>query len=82
MNVQTVLVIQIVLFLALVYVLYKISKRDGATIMDKSLVTILSILILGLSDKFKLLFWGVAVSVIYLIKLLISKKRETNGKSA
>lgn len=75
-------VIEGMLCLCLAYTYYYISKKGTATNIDKGIVTLLSVLILALSDKFKLLFWGAAVGIIYLIKLIISKNKETHGRSA
>jgi uncharacterized membrane protein (DUF4010 family) len=75
-----ILIIQIVLFACLIFTFYHANKSKIVSQADKSAIAVLSILILGLQDKMKLLIWGIAVGVNLLVKLLISKKKEAHGK--
>lgn len=60
---------------------YYASKKEKISTMDKGVITFFSVLILVLSDRFKLLIWGMAVGVIFIIKYITSKNKETHGES-
>lgn len=55
---------------------YYASKKDKISDLDKGAMAFFSILILALSDRFKLLIWCVVVGIVWLIKH--SKKGKKN----
>ncbi len=75
--------IAIMLFflLVLIYVYYKVSAHGKISKFNKWLLVICSMSILAIADKIKLLIWAIAVSVLWVIKYLTTKK-ENNGRAA
>jgi len=54
--------------ICLVISYWYVSKKDRISYVDKGVVTFLSVLILALSDKLKMVLWLAVVVIVWLIK--------------
>jgi hypothetical protein len=71
------LIIESVLFVVLLYAYFCVSSKGQASTFAKWVITLSSMGILFISDKIKLVFWLLAVGVIWLIRY--SKKTKKDG---
>jgi len=71
-------IIEVVLFLILLYTYFKVSATGKATTFTKWVITLSSIGILVIADKVKLLIWLLVVAAVWLIKY----KKKGNDKLA
>jgi len=53
--------------ICLVVSYYHVSKKEKISQLDKGVLTFFSLLVLALSDKFKLLIWCVVVGIVWII---------------
>ena len=74
-------IIEIILFIILLYTFYKVSVSSNVSNFSKWVLTFSSVGILFLADKVKLLVWICAVGVLLLIKHFTTK-RQKNGRTA
>lgn len=70
-------IFEFVIFIFLLYTYFKISVTGRVTTFSKWAITLSSILILAIADKFKLLIWLIVVGFIWLIKYY--KKKNNDG---
>lgn len=80
-DISVILAVQLFFFCILLYTFFRVSITGKVTIVTKWMLSISSIMILGLADKLKLIGWIAAVGIIYLIKYVTLKKQK-NGWTA
>lgn len=80
MSEKWVVILQVILFIGLLISYYYVSVNNKDKPFMKWAIAGLSISILFLSDKLKLLLFGVSVGVLWIIKHFTTKK-ENNGRA-
>ena len=73
-------IIEITLFIVLLYAYYKVSVQDRVSTFYKWVILMSSIGVLAFADKIKLIVWGVIVFVVWIIKYL-TEKQKINGRT-
>lgn len=76
MELKLLTIIEICLFALLLFVYFKVSYSGKVTTFAKWVITLSSIGILAIADKFKLVLWLIVVGLIWLIKYSKKKKND------
>lgn len=76
MELKLLTIIEICLFALLLFVYFKVSYSGKVTTFAKWVITLSSIGILAIADKFKLLIWLLVIAAVWLIKY----KKKGNDK--